>query len=375
MKTRILNITQVLFASLAAFLLVACGGGQKDSFTIGGQLDGLQATDTLWLFGADNLFDRIDTLAVSDKGSFEVELPIDTLVAAWLELPGGAQVPVFIGRGYEIQISGKAQPSDSVRVRGGEENDLLDDFLTRMASLSSKSVQNERIQRQLQDSAQAFIKRNPGSLASIYLLKRYFVDQPQPDLKRIEGLIEGLDGELKDRAYTDRLSDRLTQQLKTGVGKTIPYFRLPNAKGDFVTRNTFRDKYILVHFWASWDQTSVDSLATMRSIYKKEKKNKHLALLGISLDQDKKAWHSAIKRDTLDWEQLCDFKAWETELIKQLHINTLPTTLLLTPTGRIEYINPTRTEIDQRLKRAEEEAKAREERERQQKKLSLKKKK
>lgn len=30
-------------------------------------------------------------------------------------------------------------------------------------------------------------------------------------------------------------------------------------------------------------------------------------MLGISLDIDREAWETAIKKDTLSWDQVCDF--------------------------------------------------------------------
>ena len=49
-------------------------------------------------------------------------------------------------------------------------------------------------------------------------------------------------------------------------------------------------------------------------------------MLGISLDVDKQQWKDAIKRDTLDWEQVCDFGGLNSEVAKQYSIyKILPT--------------------------------------------------
>ena len=55
----------------------------------------------------------------------------------------------------------------------------------------------------------------------------------------------------------------------------------------------------------------MEANAALRRIYKKEEKNKLFALWGISLDIDRKEWEEAIKRDTLKWEQSCDFSEVE----------------------------------------------------------------
>ena len=52
-------------------------------------------------------------------------------------------------------------------------------------------------------------------------------------------------------------------------------------------------------------------------------------MLGISLDVDKQQWKDAIKRDTLDWEQVCDFGGLNSEVAKQYSIYKIPANILL----------------------------------------------
>ena len=59
-------------------------------------------------------------------------------------------------------------------------------------------------------------------------------------------------------------------------------------------------------------------------------------MLGVSLDMNKDTWQKAIKADTLEWEQVCDFSGWNAEIVKQLAIKTLPANILLNPFGKIE---------------------------------------
>lgn len=55
-------------------------------------------------------------------------------------------------------------------------------------------------------------------------------------------------GGLKDRPYVDELLDLIQEEEKVSVGKTIPYVNLPNAKGTQISRTSFKDKYLLIHF-------------------------------------------------------------------------------------------------------------------------------
>lgn len=55
-------------------------------------------------------------------------------------------------------------------------------------------------------------------------------------------------GGLKDRPYVDELLDLIQEEEKVSIGKTIPYVNLPNAKGTQISRTSFKDKYLLIHF-------------------------------------------------------------------------------------------------------------------------------
>ena len=144
-------------------------------------------------------------------------------------------------------------------------------------------------------------------------------------------------GALLDRPYIENISDYIDQLEKVTVGKSAPYFSLPNKKGEKLSRSAekFRDKYLLLNFWASWCDQPSESNTELKKLNKEYKKNKNFAILGISLDIDKKAWETAISKDSLNWEQVCDFTGLSSETAKQYAILTLPTNILISPTGRI----------------------------------------
>lgn len=144
-------------------------------------------------------------------------------------------------------------------------------------------------------------------------------------------------GTLLDRPYIENISDYIDQLEKVTVGKSAPYFSLPNEKGEKLSRSAerFRNRYLLLNFWASWCDPQPEANAELKRLNKEYKKNKNFAMLGISLDIDREAWETAIKKDTLSWDQVCDFTGLSSETAKQYAILTLPTNILLSPTGKI----------------------------------------
>ena len=310
---------------LAYFLIIilsACGGKSSDTASLSGEIKGL-GNDTLYIYGADEMYDRMDTLLV-ENDKFSATLSPDTLVAAWLLFNDGSRYPFFMDKGNTIHVKGFAAELNILEISGNTPNEELSAFQKELKGLGKPS------EKVLEEKAGKFINEHHSSLVSIYLLDKYFVQKEKPDYTQIKKLTEHMTGELKDRSYIDELLDQ----------------------------------YLLIHFWASWDTVSRDSNAVYRRIYKKEQKNKKFALLGVSLDINKDNWQKAIETDTLKWEQTCDLSGWNTEFVKQLAIKALPANILLSPSGRIEGKNLSGTAIEKKLKDIEEQEKKEKERKR-----------
>lgn len=316
-------------------LLSACGGKDEHTAFLSGEIKGI-GTDTLYIYGMDRLYDRMDTLPVNN-GKFSASLAIDTLVGTWLLLGNGTEYPLFLNKGDHIKIEGDTA---NLRITGNKPNEELTAFLKELKETEEPS--EETLQQ-----AETFIESHPASLASIYLLEKFFVQKPQPDFERIRKMTEKMTGELKDRPYVSKLLQSLQEEEKVSIGKNIPYFRLPNAEGTPIARTNFKDRYLLIHFWASWDRQSMEANAALRPIYREEQKNKYskFAFWGISLDTDREKWGKALRQDSLEWEQCCDFAGWNTEAVTQLAIHTLPANLLISPSGKVEGRNLSDAEI------------------------------
>lgn len=318
---------------ITVFCLFACKSNSTQ-ISLEGELKGL-TNDTLYLYGTDALYDRIDTI-YAQEGKFSYNLNvdstvIDTLTATVLLINGNVEYPLFLDKGNQIKIKGNANDLSHLDIDGNEPNTSLSLFMKEQKSLGQAS------NKMMQEKAETFIQQHNSSLASIYLLDKYFVQIPQPDYTKIKEITESMTGALLDRPYIENISDYIDQLEKVTVGKSAPYFSLPNKKGEKLSRSAekFRDKYLLLNFWASWCDQPSEANTELKKLNKEYKRNKNFAILGISLDIDKKAWETAISKDSLNWEQVCDFTGLSSETAKQYAILTLPTNILISPTGRI----------------------------------------
>lgn len=311
-------------------LLAACQGNPEDNHTarLSGDIKGL-GNDTLYLYGTDQFYQRTDTLPVKND-QFKAALRTDTLVMAKLLLPNGQEYPVFMDKGEKITIKGSVAEPYSLEITGNTPNEELTAFRQELKGMAQPS------ESMITEKAKAFIESHLTSLSSIYVLEKYFVRQPLPDYTFIKDVTERMPGELKDRPAISELIASLNNSDVTAQGKNIPFFSIPDRDGTNITRTTFRNKYLLLHFWASWDERSRASNTILRRIYRQEKNNKDLVLLGIALDTDREAWLQACEEDSLEWKQACNFESWNSNTIQRLGIQELPTCLLIGPTGKIE---------------------------------------
>ena len=324
-----------------ALLLAACGDKKSENVRLSVTLQGM-ADDTIYLYGTDRYYNRLDTIFVK-QGKFVKDIEVDTLVSAWLQFGNGMEYPLYMDKADQIEISGSAGKPGLLAVKGNPANEELTRF---HQELFGKGLPSEAV---VEKAAEAFIRSHPNSLASIYVLDKYFVQKSVPDFSKIKELAEQMAGSLKDRLYMEHLFEYLESYEKVSVGKTASFFQIPGIDGKDIRRIDFKDKYLLLYFWASWSDTCRETARQLKQLYKEKKNREKFDILGVSLDVDKEAWKEAIANDTLEWEQGCDLKGWNASLVGQFAVRTLPYNVLLAPSGRIEGRNLTLKEIEEKL--------------------------
>lgn len=318
--------SMILYMLLAS--LTACHNNSQET-NIQGEIKGL-GNDTLYLYGNDGNYERIDTI-ITENGKIDYTLQIDTVTSTLLLINNKTtQVPLFLNKNEKITIQGNASDLDFLTIGGNIPNEEYTAFQQTLKGLGKPS------DKVLEEKVEEFIRNHHSSLVSIYLLNKYFVQKETPDYAKINSLIELMAGNLQDNPVIEQIRTYSEQVEKIVVGKSAPFFSLPNVKGEKITRtDKFKDKYLLIHFWASWDSLSMKTNAKLRKINRDYKKNKKFGMLGISLDIDNKAWKETIKRDTLNWEQVCDFSGLNSGTVTQYAILSLPANVLIDPNGNI----------------------------------------
>ena len=118
------------------------------------------------------------------------------------------------------------------------------------------------------------------------------------------------------------------------VGKTAPDFSLPDKDGKEVSISSFKGKYLLVDFWASWCGPCRMENPNVVAAYG-EYKAKNFAILGVSLDKEKEPWIKAVEHDKLDWTQVSDLKYWNSKAVEVFGFQGIPYNILIDPDGKV----------------------------------------
>jgi len=216
-------------------------------------------------------------------------------------------------------------------------------------------LQRDQYINNLNDVVRNFIKKSKSPAATFYAIEMASQGLQPEEIKQ---MVVTAANKYKDHNGLAKLKAQFTTQQKPQEQQTAPTYALTNKPAPNLTMNdvngkaisisSFKGKYVLVDFWASWCKPCRQENPNVVAAYNKFK-TKNFTILGVSLDEDKQSWIDAIKADGLNWPQMSDLKQWESAAVPTYGIEGIPFNVLIDPTGTIIASNLRGADLEQKL--------------------------
>ncbi|RYG75625.1 redoxin domain-containing protein [bacterium] len=138
---------------------------------------------------------------------------------------------------------------------------------------------------------------------------------------------------------------------KIAVGKAPFALKGKDLQGKTHSWSEFKGKVVLLDFWATWCGPCIGELPNVLKNYSTYHP-KGFEIVGVSLDQDKKALTDFIKAKNLKYVNLFDGKGWKNIDAGTYGVQAIPFTLLIGKDGKIAAINPRGEALEPAIKAA-----------------------
>ena len=327
----------------------------KDGYSLTGNIEGLSGEVYLVNPAEQKV---LDTAAVKDgKFNFTGKITEPELYVVFNDLRQPV-ASVYL-ENTSINVEGKMADPSSIKVKGSK---LSEEFMEMQAVVQGVNAEFKPIEEKLKAEAatfqgqspspafaskvdsfqkainakvetqlQGFIKSHNSSPIAALAVNNFFGQGHE--LKVMEETFALLSKEAQESKYGKNFTTILEKE-KQWLNQPAKDFTQNDVNGKPITFSSFKGKWVLVDFWASWCKPCRAENPTVVRAYEKYK-GKNFDVLGVSFDQEKEKWIDAIKADKLAWKQVSDLQGWKNAAGQLYGIESIPFNILVNPEGVI----------------------------------------
>lgn len=364
---------KILFILLSASPFLAAA--QTANYDLKGKIGTIGQPAKAYLIHREQGKNVTDSVILS-AGSFDFKGSISSATQALLLLdhkgsglnslgPGADVLNLYLENGT-ITINGKDSVKTAI-ITGSKLNDdnvrlaaAIKPILDKAQLLNNqyqKATEAERpklaenftaLQTEQKAILKTFIQQNKASLVSLDALRAF--GGPSPSYAEVMPLFNGLAATVQNTSNGQDYKTSIEKLKATSIGSIAPDFTQNDPTGKPVTLSSFKGKYVLLDFWASWCGPCRQENPNVVKAYN-QYKNRNFTILSVSLDRPngKDAWLQAIKDDGLTWNHVSDLQFWNNQVAKLYSIQSIPGNYLIDPAGKIVAKDLRGEELEQKL--------------------------
>lgn len=190
----------------------------------------------------------------------------------------------------------------------------------------------------LQQYEDRFVKENPSRIAkSDILFDQFLSAKSSKDEKDAKKYYKILTEDYADTPRGRSTKENYSPTPAVIIGKPVPHFSISSLTDSSKTwtNNSFKGKYYMIDFWATWCGPCVGEMKYLQDAYS-EFKNKNFTMLSISLDtspEDVVRFRES--KWPMPWHQAFAPGGWNNNVVTKFGVVGIPNPILVDPSGKV----------------------------------------